>query len=172
MSGLIPEGTYVGKVIDYKFAETENGVPLIRLMLEITGGEFDGRIIHKDLYLSEAAWQRSVEMLRDCGWTGDDITDLSGVLNEQRVYFEIVHEMVTDKNRNPVIDASGNMKYQARVSWVGKPRGPKPLEDDKLARLRAVMKQRLLHSAPVGSKASVSKQPYAVSTAEDDDIPF
>jgi hypothetical protein len=165
MANLIPEGIYTARATsNWILSETTQGTPYVRLEFELLDGS--GRRIHKDFYFSEKSWKKSVESLRVCGWQGDDVSDLSGV-ETQEVVVKIVHELITDKQGNPITDDEGHAKYRAVVAWVGKDHAPKPMEATKLSSFRDLMKARLQQLQ--GAAPAVV---LAGATGTDDQIPF
>ena len=161
MSNLIPEGIYkVRATQNWALSETTKGTPYVRLEFDILDGPAKGQKISRDFFLSDKTWEKTVESLRTCGWQGDDVSNLAGV-DANEVVAKIVHEMITDKNGNPVTDNEGHARYRAAVAWVGKDRTPKPLEASKLSDFRQLMKARLQSLA----------EPELGKTGTDDDMP-
>lgn len=54
-SGPLPEGTYQVVVDEAKERTSQRGTQGISLKLRVTGGEFDGRTLYDDLWLTQAA---------------------------------------------------------------------------------------------------------------------
>jgi hypothetical protein len=166
-TGLLPEGIFRMRATDrWSLSETAKGTPYAQLTFTILEGPAKGRTISKDFYLSENAWKKSVEGLRACGWSGEDIGDLRGV-ERNEVVGKIVHEIITKKDGTILTDEAGNARYRVELAWVGEPRGPKatPMEATKLSSFRELMKARL-------QGMNTDAEPPASSDDPKDKIPF
>lgn len=83
-------------------------------------------------YFTEATADRTLESLRNCGWAGDDLTDLTGLdANEVDLVVE---------------DEEYEGKVNAKVRWVNKPGAfalKAPLAADKAKAFAASMRDRI-----------------------------
>jgi hypothetical protein len=92
-------------------------------------------------YFSERTWERTVEALRICGWTGDDLTDFEGgnLAGIDTHEVEIVVEDEPDMDGVP----------RSRVRWVNMLRGSgiavkQPLEGPQLKTFAQQMRGKIL----------------------------
>jgi len=70
---IIPEGRYIATVQEWSTgASAVKGTEYVRLGFRIEEGEFRGRLIDKDFWLSERALEFSARDLIACGYGGDD----------------------------------------------------------------------------------------------------
>jgi hypothetical protein len=104
-------------------------------------------------YFSEKTWQRTVESLRICGWTGDDLTDFDGgdLAGVDTHDVEIVVEEELDQEGTP----------RARVRWINMLRGSgiavkQPLAGTELKSFAAQMRGKIL-SLDGGKKPAAQK---------------
>jgi len=79
------------------------------LCFEILSGPYAGQQLSAWLYFGEKSYQRSLDALRACGFSGDDIDKFSNQRPENEVSIVVEHE-VDDKG-----------KTRAKVKWVNKP---------------------------------------------------
>lgn len=159
MSNLIPEGIYHARATsNWTLSETSKGTPYIRLEFDLLDGAARGQKIARDFFLSDKTWKKTVGSLRVCGWVGDDVSNLTGIENNE-VVVKVVHEMITDRQGAPVCDNEGNARYRHAIAWVGKDRAPKPMETAKKSAFMELMKARL------------QSQGSPVSRPVDDDLP-
>jgi hypothetical protein len=111
---MIEPGTYTGKVEAVRVGESEQkGTPFFELKFKIIGGPCDGWDISQRWYLSDAAVERSLQVLETCGWTGTRIDAfLDGKLHgvdSREVSLVIEHQEYEGKTN-------------ARVKWVNSTR--------------------------------------------------
>lgn len=77
---IIPNGIYEGRVIAWeKKVSAKEGTSFIELKCELTDGDYTGRVLECDLWLTPKAIERSFQTLQSCGWDCEDIETLSGV---------------------------------------------------------------------------------------------
>jgi hypothetical protein len=125
-------------------------------------------------YFSDRTWERTVESLRVCGWTGDDLTDFDGgaLAGLDTHDVEIVVEEEPDLDGVP----------RARVRWVNMLRGSgiavkQPLAGTELKSFAAQMRGKILaldKSASKPSKPSSTgqrKRPEPSNNRDLDDAP-
>jgi hypothetical protein len=157
---MIEPGKYLAKCVRAELGETKTGKPQVILEFEVVGDNaWAGMTITAYSFLTDAAMDRTLESLRYCGWTGNDINDLSGVMTNE---VEIVVEEETYEG-----------KTHSRVKWInriGGSTGRGPLAPDKLAQVNARIRQRL---AVVDQKVKAQKATTGGAPgAGDDNIPF
>lgn len=112
----IPDGRYRARGIEAALGKTSTGKEQVAVLFQLMDAEGNPtNTITWHGYFTEKAWERTVESLRNCGWEGDDISDLSGV----------------DRNEvSLVIEAE---EYQgawtSKVKWVNAPGSGLALKD-------------------------------------------
>lgn len=164
-----------------QFGETKNHNPQVVLNFEIIEGDYAGRRVAWFGYFTEKTSQRTVEALRYCGFTGDDLAAAVYMPLDQEVQIVIEHEEY-------------NGKWSAKVAWVNRAGGggfklDKPMDKNGLSRFAAQMKSavRDVAEAP-GKKGERGQKPSASGsttrsapppddfdqrpTVRDEDIPF
>jgi hypothetical protein len=103
MSDIHPAGKFLARPQSgAQLGETKNGTPEVAVVFETAHGVLTGH-----LYLSEGAAERSLKSLRYCGWTSDDIGDLSSIGPHAQVELVVEHE-------------TWEGKEYAKVEWVNK----------------------------------------------------
>ena len=163
----IENGTYRGKARSWALAESPNkGTPEVAVEFELTDPEMGGQGITWHGYLTEGAFERTVQALRYCGWEGDDLSALDGL----------------DKNEVSLVveNETYNGKTHAKVKWVNKPGGlaiKAPMPADKVKTFAAQMRGRIRAlDAQAGKKLSNgARVPPGAPGSEpiaEDDIPF
>lgn len=136
---LINEGTYDARITDATLTEKgEEKKPVIELTIEVTGNGLESPVtLSKTYWFGEEPdqynegkreWQVSVERLRELGFVGDDISDLSAV--------------VGFVGRCGVKNKTGTSGAYSVVSWVGKG-GAKPMAQAKAASFAEQMKAKI-----------------------------
>lgn len=150
---MIDAGRYKAKATDAKLAYTAGGREQVVLKFKTECGHF---LTYYGSF-SDKAYRFTFGALEACGWIGDDITDLSGVTNNE---VSLVVELEPDNN--------GTMR--PKVRWVNRPTSPnvevkKPLTPaqaevfaDKVRAMRLSMQES---GAATGG-----------ATLDDADIPF
>lgn len=119
----IPAGTYTVRAIkgseQYGYAKT--GTPQVGIDLEFIGGEHEGVTSTTLLYFSEAAKKYAFERLRALGWTGDDVTDLTGI-DTNEVQAVVKYETFDGKERMKVdiLTGGGGMKFEKTMDAAQK----------------------------------------------------
>jgi hypothetical protein len=169
---IIPEGVFKGRARnEWQLGETASNdpKPYVRLTFEITSGPAKGRAISRDFFFTDKTWERTVESLRACGWQGTDVSDFTGI-DENEVDVCIKHSVMIRRSNGQetvVTDDEGNARYRAEIAWVGKDRSPKPMEASKLSNFRELMKARLEGVTPANNGAGQQLG----KTGTDDDLP-
>ncbi len=138
MSDLIPAGRYPAKSIDAQLGEAKSGNEQIGVCFQIQGdGVCSGRMLTGFFSFSDNAVDYTMEKLRNAGWQGDDLSDLSSLCpSEVECSIVVQHE-----------DYEG--KTNAKIAFVNKPDGVKmaaPLDDAKKRSLAARMKAKAIAS--------------------------
>lgn len=158
---LIPAGQYQAVAVPVRteageswaqFGETKNGNPQVVVNFEILEGEQKGRRISWFGYFTDKTTQRTVESLRYCGFTGNDLAAATYMPLDQEVQIVIDHEEY-------------NGKWSAKVQWVNKAGGglfklDKPMDKRGLERFAAQMRGAVaaIPDAP-GKKAERAQRP-------------
>jgi hypothetical protein len=90
--------------------------PFIEFYLQVKGGENDGARVRWTSYFSEKTYERTVQSLETCGWTGEDISVFSdGKLHGlDKNEVEIVVEL--EEYETP----QGEKRTSPRVAWVNR----------------------------------------------------
>lgn len=124
---------YEARARTWGLGETSKGTEQVAVEFQILteGAEFNH--ITWFGYFTDKTYERTVESLRHCGWTGHDLTDLTG-LDANEV--ELVIEDEDDEDGNP----------RARVRWVNRKGGlalKAPLTGDKAKSFAASMRDKI-----------------------------
>ena len=151
----IPAGVYKGRAVvgSEQFGTTKNGTD--QIVLDVNIPEL-GRQVSVILYFSTKAKSYSLEKLRACGWSGDDVTQLSGI-GDNDIIVSIQYETYEGKERirTDIVTGGGRIKLDAPMDAAAK-RG-------FAARMKSATK-----AVPVPAPAKQD----AVSDANEDDLPF
>ena len=121
----IPAGRYTVRGVkgseQYGRSEGEKKTPQIGIDLEFIGGEYEGATATTILYFSEAAKQFSIDRLRALGWKGDDLTDLTGI-DENEAMAVVKYETWEGKEQMKVeiLTNGGGMKFKTQMSDADK----------------------------------------------------
>lgn len=175
MSGLIPEGKFRAKAVDWGFGEAGTGTFQIGVLMEITNGP-EGQPpdqINWYGFLTEKALPVTVKALGALGWKGIDLTELEnrgGGLDTNEVEIVVEHEEYDGKLR-------------AKVKWINSGGGlgmSKRVEGDSLKAFAAKMRASIVAADPSRAKtASNGKKPPTRGAAppaepqgDGDEIPF
>jgi hypothetical protein len=178
---MIPEGIYAAAVVP---VETPHGSLSIQfgpptpnspfsaaLSFEIINGPCSGQRMTAFLYFGDKAgksgkttFERSIESLRICGFTGDDLDKFSDQHPDQEVSLTVKHEVYT----NP---QTGEKKTTAKVAWINSPmRGfviEAPLATSDLRKFSAQFKGALKRMPPVVTRKAERQAPSAAPPADD-----
>lgn len=166
---MIAAGTYQARAVQWRMCETKGGAEQVAVecaILNDDGTDADMKITWFGFF-TDKTWKRSIEALRFFGWTGNDVTDLTG-LDANVVDLVIAHEEWEGKTR-------------AKVQWVNAPGGglalKAPLVGDKAkafaAKMKALIQDKEKGSAPAANgKKPAAKKPSPAPSGESEDIPF
>ena len=171
---MIPEGTYPAVVAP---VETERGPVYIQwgpatdkspftaaVCFEILSGPQAGQKISSFLYFSSSAGksgktvaERSIESLRACGFTGDDIDKFSDQAPDIECQIVVEHETYQGKT-------------VAKVKWINKAGGggftfEKPLAPSELRKFSAQFKG-VLKNIPVVAGKKAERQPPTAAVGD------
>lgn len=115
-------------------------------------------------YFTDGAIEKTIESLRNCGWQGDDLSQLDGLgANEVDIVVE---------------DETYEGKTTARVQWVNKVGAlaiKTPLTPDRAKSFAAAMKDRIRAVELAGGKRTTPKPasaPTGQKPLSESDIPF
>jgi len=179
MSNLISKGIHRAVAVPVSTADgqswaqfgesSEKGTPQVVINFEILDGDDVGRRIAWIGYFTDKTVQRTVESLRFCGFTGDDLAGAVVQQLDQEVGIVVEHEEYDGKTR-------------ARVRWVNRAGGEglkleKPMDRTKLSQFSAMLKKTVAAvPAVAGKKAERSPAPATTgpssSSSPADDLMF
>jgi hypothetical protein len=154
---IVKIGTYTGKGATAEFGVSpEKKTELVRVTLQVSGGEFDGRLVSRDLYFSEKATKYTLAALRalGCKFPGNDITNLDG-FGSTSVSFTVEHESydVKDESGTP----TGEQRTVAKVGFINGSNGIKPelvMDAAKKAAFKAKMMGTIAATAAPGGNGA------------------
>lgn len=174
---VVPVDTESGPLSIQFGPPTKNSPFSAALSFEIISGPYSGQRITAFLYFGSKAgaksgktgMERSLESLRICGFTGDDLDKFSDQHPDQEVSITVVHDTYQDEK-------TGESKTNAKVAWINSPmRGfvlKEALPQTELRRYSAQLKGTLKKIAPVSGRKA-ERQPAtpmaAGSNGADDD---
>lgn len=114
----VANGTYSAVVVPVtvdgveKYAQLglskRKGTKQILMMLKLTSGEFKGVALPWFGYFSEDSAERTVQALRLCGFTGQDI-------------FDVETQKMTEQVQVTVENETFEGKTQSRIAWINDP---------------------------------------------------
>jgi len=167
---MLPAGTYAAVVAS---VDTERGPVYIQwgpgterspfvaaVSFEVLNGPQAGQKISAFLYFGEKSAVRSMESLRACGFTGDDIDKFSDQNPDIECQIVVEHETFEGKTR-------------AKVKWINKAGGgaftfEKPLPPNELRRFSAQFKGTLKQMPAVAGKKAERQAPSSAPPAGDE----
>lgn len=161
---ILPEGKYKARAIEGGLGESKNGNAQAAVLFRITGGDRDGDTITWYGSFSKnkgegtkTPLQRTVETLRACGWSGDDISDLSSIAESNEIDVGLVVE-----------HSEWEGKMQAKVKWVNRGGGlglTTPMKPDSAKAFAAKMRGEILAASkgikPAAKSANGGAHPNA-----------
>lgn len=153
----------------------QNETPAVAVRFRLTDGPRRANYITWDGWLTDKAFDRTIESLQYCGWKGDDLRDLQG-LDANEVSLVIELEDYTDPN--------GEFKQIPKVRWVNGGSGlsmkgrmteseAAVFAEKMRGRIHAMQKKK--GNDPAAARASNSAGNGPRNDApphQDDDIPF
>lgn len=160
---------YRARAKQWGLGESSTGKEQVGISFDITTPDADIQTITAYLYFTEQTWERTVESLRHCGWTGTDVSDLTGLdANEVELVIE---------------DDTYDGKTRPKVKWINRIGGLElkaPLSGEKLKAFSAVLQMRIQAMGAPGAKLKAKAPPAHRAAPEmpqpppltDDDIPF
>lgn len=101
------EGTYKAKAVDVELGYAQTGTPQVAVLFEVLEGDEAGSRITWYGYFTDGTSQRTIESLRNCGWKGNDLSELEPSLLPDDVQIVVQHQ-----------EYNGAMR--AKVAWVNK----------------------------------------------------
>ncbi len=175
---MIPAGTYPavvvpvevdGEMVSIQWGPASQNSPLsAAVAFEILSGQHAGQTITAFLHFStevkpgsktgKSQMDRSIESLRYCGFTGDDIDQFFSQNPENEVSITVEHEEYQGKTR-------------AKVAWINKPGGgggfvlQKRMAPTDLKKMAARMKSKI-KAAPVYEGKKAERQAPTASEGE------
>lgn len=163
-------GTWRARVTaaeDVQFGLSSNNNEQVAIPFVITQGEHQGELITYFGSFTEKAVDHTLKAMRNCGWQGDDLSNLVGITDNE---VELVCAME---------EYNGQMKL--RVRWVNRPGEGKvkldrPLDSAQRAAFAARMKGTVIAArqaagVPGGTAAAAVKQD-ARNHGVVDEVPF
>lgn len=118
---MLNEGKYMGRAVNWTLARSsKKGTPEVAIAFDVFGD--DGHVVANRTfhgYLSDDVFPRTIEVLRVCGWTGDDLSNLTG-LDQNEVELEIRHEEYEGKvsDRIAFVNQPGRIAVQNPMDEV------------------------------------------------------
>lgn len=123
MSNLLPIGNYTARAVgEVQYGITKSGGDFVRLSLSVQTSE-GPRVMTRDLHFTDKTAERSIESLRHCGWTGNDLNLLAvGVdgLGEVDASVTVEHEEYTPEGET-------EPRTVAKIAWINAAGGAKVL---------------------------------------------
>lgn len=127
---MINPGTYVAKAESYDFGVSDKNTEFVTVTFRIEEGENIGERINWNGYFTEKTTQRTLESLRYCGWSGDNVADLSGI-EKNLVQIVVKNEEYQGKtytkiewvNRLGGMSIKNRMDETARKAFAAKMKG-------------------------------------------------
>jgi len=142
---------YRARAKSWALGEASTGTPQVGVEFEVEDGDHKGERISGYFFLSDNAADYTLEKLRNCGWTGLDLSELDDVAASASMGANLVDLVVEpedqEKNGQPVIDEeTGEVKRRLRIQFVNRAGGlsmKSTLTADKKQVLAAKMKAKL-----------------------------
>jgi len=105
---MLASGRYRARAIDSQLGYAETGTEQVAVTFEILEeGDSQGHSITWFGFLTPAASENTIKSLLVCGWSGADLSDLSGI-GKNDVELVVEHEVYNGARR-------------ARVKWINRP---------------------------------------------------
>ena len=165
---MLSNGVYRAKAIQGALGETKAGKEQVAVEFEILDEGFHGQRITWFGYFSEKTMDVTLRALRTMGWQGDDLSDLTGITNNE---VSLVVEQEEYEG-----------KWTAKVRWVNSLGGglglKAPLAPDRAKTFAARMRAQVLAfdksegtPRPSAPRPAPRTEPNR-GTNPNDDIPF
>ena len=163
---VVPEGIYRAKPVKASWrVSPEKKTKFLAVAFAISDGEFAGRIVSWQGWMTDNSWDRTVDSMKNMGFDTDDLRDLSQLTEEVSIDVQ-QEEYENDKGESVVI---------AKVSWVnalGAAFGD-PMDPDAMATFAEKMKGRLRKKGLQGGGSSPApRDEEGPPPIQDEDIPF
>jgi hypothetical protein len=160
-SHLLPKGRYRARALEYAFGMTTTGREQIAVVFEILDEQFAGQRITWYGFFGDdpgrgtkTPTEITVEALRNCGWSGNDLADLSGIDANEVI-------LVVEQER-----FKGEL--HARVKFVNRP--SMPLKSRLSPAQVQAFAAKMRGSVAAAGRALKNAEP--AGKADDDSIPF
>ena len=111
---LNEQGRFIATVTGAELGEAKTGTPYLQINFETDEGSIAGNV-----WLSDKAWDRSIEVLHECFAFDDDFTNLDQLKGKEC--------SITTENESWK-DDSGNTKETLRVKWINPKGGSNSLD--------------------------------------------
>ena len=143
---------YRARAKSWALGEASTGTPQVGVEFEVEDGDHKGERISGYFALSDLAADYTLEKLRNCGWTGSDISELDDPAASASMAVNLVELVVEPEDQQakggaPVIDEeTGEVKRRLRIQFVNRAGGlamKSTLTADKKQVLAAKMKAKL-----------------------------
>ena len=166
----IPDGNYTAVARNWELGLTKGGKDQIAVQFEITEGPHAGVALTWYGYFTDGTTKRTLESLRHCGWSSDDISTLEG-MGTLLVQLVVETEIQTEgKNAG---------KEHSKVRWVNRLGGGGPIKLDHpmdVGQRRMFAAKMKLHAKGVavqkGGYTAPTERAVTKTDNDDDDIPF
>jgi hypothetical protein len=129
-------GRFKARGKEAQFGVSSNGNEQVAVLFEITEGEHTGKSLTWFGSFTEAAIDRTMESLRHCGWTSDNITDACVQIGDNDVEIDVREEEYQGK-------------LQTKVAFVNRPfrlAMKAPMNANEIASFAARMKGKAVAS--------------------------
>ncbi len=115
---LISEGTFRARATEGALGFTSKGSEQIAVSLQLLDGPDEGKAITWYGYFTDKTMDRTLESLRLLGWASDDLSDLTGI-DQQNVHIVVEHETDNDgvvRARVRWINGGGGVQLKERMN--------------------------------------------------------
>lgn len=142
---MLPEGTYTAHCVNAQLGFSKKGSEQIIATFKISDENFKGREMTWYGSFSDKAMQYTLDAMKNCGFIGDDYSDL-GSMTRNEISLVIGHEA------NP-----NDGKIYARVKFInaiGRARVTAPMNADQIRAFNAKMKAQSGKVSPGPGKSN------------------
>lgn len=168
---LIPAGTYPARATgEYEFGISESsGNEQVGLAFRITQGDHIGRVLSwYGFFNSEDNAKRTIKSLRACGWKGENLSDLSGITEQDVNIVVEIDDYDPENPRNKIAWVNGSGVAMKHV-----------MNEQQKKALSARMRGLIVASGGTRQASAASRPPPQVQRTApprdaqyEDDIPF